>query len=205
MFLDSGYSGVMNKTLNPDLQNSRRYPAHWIRSDNRVGYLQIVETDGKEHAMITDLIVRLSLRGSFNLIAVDEWLPDRDTLYRSVRRYTLKVKEAMDRPRIKRPMTCLQLKDLLMETDLQNKPTLIVNYFYHFYNADVELSLRERVLKQCCQYTKSLSLCDPVIVIAPRLSRAEYTRFFPVLASVADEIIPIAEWSVIGVSQGSLF
>ena len=178
--------------------------AHWVKS-YKLGHLQIVETDGKEHAMITELIVQLSLRGSFNLIAVDEWLPDRDTLYRSVRRYTLKIEKTLDNPRIKRPMTCYQLKDLLMEADMQSRPTLMSNFFYHLYNADVQLSLRERILKQCCQCTKSLSLCNPVTVLVPRLSTEEYNRFFPVIADAADEIIPIAEWFPIQASQGSLF
>ena len=188
-----------------DFQRPTSYLAHWIQPSSRAGYLQIVETDGQEHAMLTDLIVRLSLRGAFQLIAVDEWLPDRNTLSRSIRRHTLRVKEVMDHPQIKRPMTCLQLKDLLMEAGIQNRPVLILNFFYHFYNADVELSLRERILKECCQYTRNISLVTPVVVIVPRLFREEYTRFFPVLASVADEIIPIAEWSVVGTSQGSLF
>jgi hypothetical protein len=37
---------------------------------------------------------------AYNLIAVDEWLPDRDTLYRSVRRYTLRIDETLHRPKI---------------------------------------------------------------------------------------------------------
>lgn len=195
----------MYKSLKPDIQSSGPYPAHWVKPYSRVGHLQIVETDGKEHGLITDLIVQLSLRGSFNLIAVDEWLPDRDTLYRSIRRYTLRIKEVMDQPHIKRPMTCLQLNDLLMQADMQGRPTLILNFFYHFYNADVEMSLRERILQQCCQYTRQLSLRHPVTVLVPRLSREEYTQFFPILASVADEIVPVAEWSAMKTCQGLLF
>ena len=92
-----------------------------------------------------------------------------------------------------RPMTCLQLLDLLMEADLHNRPTLILNFLYHFYNTDVELSLRERILEQCCQYTKRLALSNPVVILVPRLSTNEYRRFFPLLASIADEIIPVKE------------
>src|SRR5574341_2206410 len=75
--------------------------AHWVTS-HQLGFLQVVETAGKEHERLTELIVQLALRGSFNLIAVDEWLPDRDTLYRAVRRHTLKINEALDNPKIKR-------------------------------------------------------------------------------------------------------
>lgn len=90
-------------------------------------------------------------------------------------------------------MTCLQLLDLLMEADMQDRPTLISNFLHHFYNADVELNLRDRILEKCCQYTKRLSLCNPVVVLVPRLSSEDYRRFFPILAAVADEIIPVVE------------
>jgi hypothetical protein len=178
--------------------------AHWIKSC-KLGFLQIVETDGKEHEMITELIVQLALRGPYNLIAVDEWLPDRDTLYRSVRRYTLRIDETLNRPKIKRPMTCLQLLDLLVAPDIQCRPTLILNFLHHFYNADVKLSLRDRILGQCCRYTRHLSLCHPVVVLVPRRSTEEYNRFFPVLAAVADEIVPIADCVVRGASQNTFF
>ena len=180
------------------------FRAHWI-TKYRFGHLQIVETIGKEHELITRQIVQLALRGSYNLIAVDEWLPDRGTLDREIRRYTLRVEETLDRPRIKRPMTCLQLLDLLMEADLQNQPTLILNFLYYFYNADVDLALRERVLEKCCQYTRRLSLCNPVVVLVPKLASEEYKRFFPVLAAVADEILAVEEVAEIKTSQGSFF
>jgi hypothetical protein len=166
--------------------------AHWIISC-RPGSLQIVETAGREHGMITGLIVQLALRGSFNLVAVDEWLPDRDTLYRSVRRHTLRIEETLDNPKIKRPMTCFQLLDLLMETDLQNRPTLVLNFLHHFYNADVKLSLRDRILEKCCRHVRHLAFCNPVVVLVPRLHTEAYNRFFPVLAAAADEILPVTE------------
>ena len=168
------------------------YPAHWITS-YRLGYLQIVETLGKERRTITRSIVQLALRGPYNLIASDEWLPDRDTLYRETRRYTLRIEETLDRPKIKRPMTCLQLLDLLMEADMENRPTLMTNFLYPFYNEDVKLSLRDRILEQCCDYAKRLSLCNPVTVLVPRLETEAHKRFFPILAAVADEIIPPVE------------
>ena len=166
--------------------------AHWITS-YRLGSLQIVETAGREHKMITELIVQLALRGSFNLVAVDEWLPDRDTLYRSVRRHTLQIWETLDNPKIKRPMTCFQLLDLLMEDDMQDRPSLILNFFHHFYNADMKLSLRDHILEKCCQHARHLAFCNPVVVLVPRLHTNEYQRFFPVLAAIADEVVPVAE------------
>ncbi|HKY53015.1 MAG TPA: hypothetical protein VJM08_01865 [Anaerolineales bacterium] len=178
--------------------------AHWINSYH-LGHLLLVETAGNEREVITELITQLALRGPFNLIAGDEWLPDRDTLYRSVRRSTLAVEETLAHPILMRPMTCLQLLDLLMETDMQNKPTLILNFLHHFYNADVELSLRDRILEQCCHHTKRLALSNSVVVLVPRLSTNEYRRFFPLLASIANEIIPVKENPTAEAIQGLLF
>ena len=178
--------------------------AHWINT-YRFGHLLLVETASGENDVIIDVITQLALRGPFNLIAGDEWLPDRDTLYRSVRRYTFAVEEMLDHPNLMRPMTCLQLLDLLMEANMQNKSTLILNFLHHFYNADVDLSLRDRILEQCCQYTKRLASSNSVVVLVPRLSTAEYRRFFPLLASIANEIIPLRENSPANVIQDLLF
>lgn len=183
---------------------SLSYTAHWLEP-YRLGHLLLVETIGKERDRITNLIVQLALRGPFNLIAGDEWLPDRDTLMRLVRRYTLNIEETLDNPRLRRPMTCLQLLDLLMEADKGNRPTLITNFLHHFHNGDVELSLRDRVLEQCCQYTKRLSLSNSVFVLVPRLKTEEYKRLFPVLASIANEIISVEEELEREGMQGVLF
>ena len=102
-------------------------------------------------------------------------------------------------------MTCLQLLDLFMNANMQSRPTLTLNFLHHFYNADVELSLRDRILEQCCQYTKQLSLANSVVVLVPRLFTEEYRRFFPILASIANEVISIEENIEIEASQGSLF
>lgn len=212
MFIFGDVSYPVNMNHRPivlrSLQNvedaSLAYTAHWLEP-YRLGHLLLVETIGKEQDRITNLIVQLALRGPFNLIAGDEWLPDRDTLMRLVRRYTLDIEETLDNPRLRRPMTCLQLLDLLVESDKGNKPTLITNFLHHFYNGDVELSLRDRVLEQCCQYTKRLSLSNLVFVLVPRLNTEEYKRFFPVLASIANEIIPVEEEIERDDMQGLLF
>jgi len=168
-------------------------------------HLLVMETAGKEHEALTELITQLALRGPFNLIAGDEWLPDRDTLHRSVRRHTLKVEETLNRPSLLRPMTCLQLLDLLTETDLQNRPTLILDFLHHFHNSDVDLALRDRTLEQCCQNVKRLSFFNPVVVRVLYRPTEEYRRFFSILASVADEIIPMAEDATTEDTQSLLF
>lgn len=169
------------------------------------GYLRIIKAGIGEKEFITEIITQLALHGSFNIIAGNEWLPDRDTLYRSIRRYTVKVQEVLERPKAMRPMTCLQLLDLLVEVSEQNKPILILDFLYHFYNADVDLDLRERIIKQCCEHLRNISLCSPTIVFVKETSTDKYHQFFPILASVADEITYIAHFPVLEESSQLFF
>ena len=92
-----------------------------------------------------------------------------------------------------------------MEADKENKSILILDPLHHFYNADVELSVRERIFEQCCQLTKRLSLSNYIALLVPKVEIEDHKRFFPLLATVADEIIPIEEASEKEASQSLLF
>jgi hypothetical protein len=80
-----------------------------------------------------------------------------------------------------------------------------LDFLHLFHDADVELSLRYRVLDQCCQYTKHLSLFNLVAVVVPNASTEACRRFFPVLAAIADEILEIEKHEKKEVLQGLLF
>ena len=159
----------------------------------RGNQLLVVETALQTQTLLLDLMTRLALWGKYFLIAGDEWLPDRDSFYRALRRHTVRVDEALNRPTLMRPMTCLQMTDLLADPNLSRQPILVVNFFYHFYDADVDLRLRERTLDQCCLKLRQLAWQTPVTVLVPRLNCWEYKRFFPVLAGLADEILSVSE------------
>ena len=178
--------------------------AHWVKP-YRLGHLLLIKTAGREHEAITRLITQWALRGAFYLIAGGEWLPDHDDLRYSVYGYTVAVDETLDNVILARPSTCLQLLDLLMEADKQNKPMLILDFLHHFYNSDVELSLRYQILEQCCQYTQRLSFSNPVAVLVPHLATEDYQRFFPILGSIVDEIMEVEKHPATEASQGSLF
>jgi len=172
---------------------------------SRPGYLLLVKTADREHEVITELITQWVLHGTFYLIAGGEWLPNHDDLRYSVYRYTTAIEETLNNLILARPFTCFQLLDLLMEAGRQNRPVLIIDFLHLFHDADVELSLRHRVLDQCCQYTKRLSLSSLVAVLVPNVSTEAYRRFFPVLAAVADEILETEKHTKTEVSQSLLF
>jgi len=165
----------------------------------------LVVTQDRAHHEITELIVRLALHGSFHLIAGGEWLPDQDTLRRSVRSHTVNVTETLDHLSLGRPSTCLQLRDQLAQADEQNHLILILDFLHLFYDSDVDLSLRQRVLEQCCRSVQHLSKSKLVIALVQQVPVQDYELFFPTLASVADEILEAQADPKLPVSQPSLF
>ena len=178
--------------------------AHWIKSAE-YGQLLLLETNGKERKNIIELITQWVLRDSFFVIIAGDWFLDHDDLRYSVFRYTNEFDQILDRLRITRARTCFQLLDLLVEADNQNKSVLILDPLYHFYNGDVELSVRIQVLEQSCQFLKRLASTNNVAVLVPKLDTDDHQRFFSVLAGIANEVIPIEETPDIEVSQGLLF
>lgn len=180
------------------------YAAHWI-SSSPFGQLLLLETAGRERKSIIELITQWVLRETFFLIAAGDWFVDHDDVRYSVFQYTNAFDEILDRLRLVRARTCFQLLDLLMEAINQSKSVLILDPLYHFYNEDVELSLRDRILEQCCQLIKRLSLSNYVAVLVPKLDSEDHRRFFPILAAVADEIISVEEAAEMEASQPSLF
>ena len=162
--------------------------AHWLKPQ-RLGQCLLVKTLDQQHETITELLTQWVLHGPVYLIAAGEWLPSHDELRYSIYKHTVAFHEALDCLILSRPFTCLQLLDLLMEADQQNHPVVILDFLHLFYNPDVDHALRHSTLEQCCQYVKRLSFSNPVAVLVPDLAVEEYRRFFPLLASIADEII----------------
>ncbi len=148
---------------------------------------------GKQYKELTELIARFALRGYFHFIVGGEWLPDQDSLRRAIRRYTTAVEETLDHPILGRPSTCLQLRDQLVMADAQNHPIFILDFLHHFFDPDVDLSLRKHVLEGCCQSTRNLARVKSVFILVQCTSTEEYRQFFPYLASIADEILEVEE------------
>ena len=195
------YVGGMNALANLPTN----YIAHWITSF-QIGQLLIQETIGKEREKVIELISRWVLHGSFFIIVAGDWFVDHDDLRYSLFRYTNNFDEVLDRHlRLVRARTCFQLLDLLTEADDENQPVLILDPLHHFYNQDVDISTRDHVFEQCCQFTKRLSLSNPVAVLVPKLDIEDHKRYFPILEAVADEVISVDEASEIQPSQGLLF
>jgi hypothetical protein len=185
--------------------NNLSYGSHWLQPYQHFGQLLLIKTVDRAKEPILELITQWILRGTFYLIAAGEWLPDHDDLRYAVFKYTSAFDDVLDRLILSRPFTCLQLLDLLIEAGRQNRPVLILDFLHLFYDQDVDLSLRSTTLEQCCKYTKRLSFSKSVVLLVPSLAIEDYRRFFPLVASIADEIIESENPPSQEASQGRLF
>ena len=169
------------------------------------GKLTVAILHEKYHEELTEFITQLALRGPFHLIVGGEWLPDQDRLRRAVRRYTTAVREVLERPILVRPSTCLQLRDQLEKAEIQPYPVFILNFFHHFYDPDIYLSLRQRVLEDCCQQVQVVASSRPVLVLVRALPVDAYQEFLPSITSIATEVIEIQEKTTTEAVQQLLF
>lgn len=159
---------------------------------------------GRFHRELTELIARLALRGPFHFIVGGEWVPDQDSMRRAVHRYTNQVYKVLDHPILGRPSTCLQLQDQLNMADAQPYPILITNFLNRFFDPDVNLTLRQRVLEECCRQVQVLSKSRSVYIMVEDLPIEDHQAFFPIVESVADEILEVKERPQLPVLQYSL-
>ena len=166
--------------------------------------LRLIETAGRQGAGITELFATLALRGSFYAIAGGEWIPTY-ALVQTVRRKTPDVQHVLGRVRLARPFTCYQVLDLLEDIRPERDPVLVLDFLHHFYNPDIQNSVRRRVLERCCKHLQRLALMRPLIVFVERLQTEEYRQFFPLAAAVADEVLRLDEMPAAADVQLSFF
>jgi hypothetical protein len=159
---------------------------------SRPARLRLIETAGRQSEGITELFASLALRGSFYAIAGGEWLPTYAMVH-AVRRRTTEVQQVLGRVRLARPFTCYQVLDLLEDIRPERDPILVLDLLHHFYNPDIQLPVRRRVLEQCCKHLQRLALLRPLLVFVERLQTEEYGQFFPLVAATADDILRMDE------------
>ena len=178
--------------------------SHSLQLVSQPARLRLIETAGRQSAGITELFAELCMRGSFYAIAGGEWIPTY-ALAQSVRRRTTEVQQVLGRVRLARPFTCYQVLDLLEDIRPERDPILVLDFLHHFYNPDIQTSVRRRVLEQCCKHLQRLSLLRPLIVFVERLQTEEYRQFFPLVAVTADDVLRLDEMPVAEDVQLSFF
>jgi hypothetical protein len=86
----------------------------------------------------------------------------------------------------------------------QKYPIFVLDFLDQFYDTDVDLSLRQRVMEDCCRAVRQLSKSKSVLILVRDVPTEEYQHFFPLLESAADEILEVEEIPHVPAIQYSL-
>lgn len=115
--------------------------------------------------LATALTVQLALAGSLRVLDGGNSF-DGLKLARELRRQTRAYHPALDRVLVARAFTCYQMEALLANTGLEMIPTLVMDLLDTFYDENVALPERQRLLEQVLQQLTRLGGPAPVFVSA---------------------------------------
>jgi hypothetical protein len=85
---------------------------------------------------------------------------------RSVRRYTAGLEETMARIQLSRAFTCYQMTALLASSVPEAIPTVVLDLLCTFYDENVQLAERRRLLAGCTRRMRQLCRLAPVVTAA---------------------------------------
>jgi len=152
--------------------------------------LFLITTARQERGKITELIAALILRGPLFIVAASDWLPAFE-LSRLVRRQTRQVRQTLNRLRSARASTCYRLLDILASLPPGGEPILVLDFLHTLYDSDIPLTVRLRVLRECCRHLEQLAIYRPVIVMTPEVLSEEHEKLCAILHTIADETLHI--------------
>jgi hypothetical protein len=110
-------------------------------------YLVQVTRPLRRH-IINATIARLALRGTLRVLDGGNRF-DAHGIARALRLHTHHLKAALERIQVRRAFTCYQVITLLADTPLSTTPTLVLDMLTTFYDENVSLPERQRLLEIC--------------------------------------------------------
>jgi hypothetical protein len=136
----------------------------------------------------SELIARMTLRGAFTIISGTDRLP-ASSVVQYLRHRTNRPERLFDCVPLARGGTCFQLVDLLETTRPKPGPLLVFDFFCGFYDEDVKLDTRMRILERCVKGLEKFSHYGPVVVLARHVTQADDILFYPKVEEIADQIL----------------
>ena len=110
-----------------------------------VGLILIAAPRAIRRALVTSLTVQLALVGSLRVLDGGNSF-DGLKLARELRRHTRSYHAALNRVQVARAFTCYQMLTLLADTPPLGIPTLVMDPLESFYDENIDLSERQRLL-----------------------------------------------------------
>jgi len=83
---------------------------------------------------------------------------------RAVRRHATNLSEILARVDLARAFTCYQMEALLLASPAEWVPTVVLDFLSTFYDENVPLAERRRLLQRCALHLRRLSRRAPVVV-----------------------------------------
>jgi hypothetical protein len=138
-----------------------------------------------------DLLAQMSLHGSFFVVVGNDRQFPLDELACVLGENSLETERIFNTSQLIRACTCWQLRDALQNKRPYSEPLLALDFLHSFYDIDIELHERMRVLHQCINLLETLALSRPVIVLTICMEGPDYRVFGPVLKRAADIVLEI--------------
>ncbi len=140
-----------------------------------------------QRQMMTVLAARLASKGPVHLLDAGNCF-DGYGLARQLRQQTSDWQAALERVSVARAFTCYQVETLLTETVADFSPVLVLNLLDTFYDENVNLQERLRLLRVSLKELRRLCRSASVAVSTCEPDRAQPPELLAMLASAAKQV-----------------
>lgn len=140
-----------------------------------------------QRQMMTILTARLAVTGRVRLVDAGNCF-DGYGLARQLRQQTSAWQTALERVSVARAFTCYQVETLLTESVSDSSPTLVLNLLDTFYDENVKLVERMRLLEVSLAELRRLYRTASVAVSASLPTRDQPTELLDMLAGAAGQV-----------------
>ena len=140
-----------------------------------------------QRQMMTILTARLALTGRVRLVDAGNCF-DGYGLARQLRQQTSYWQQALERVSVARAFTCYQVETLLSESVSDFSPVLVLNLLDTFYDENVKLAERQRLLDISLAELKRLCRAASVAVSTGLPTRDQPGELLEMLAAAAGQV-----------------
>lgn len=152
------------------------------------GQLALMVVDRPASLLLPALIARLALRTRLRVIDAGNCFA-AFAIARELRRATPDLEAALKRIQVRRAFTCYQALAMLEDTPAETFPVVILDLLCTFYDENVRLVERQRLLMRCTQALQRIGRQAPVgVVVYQRPERPETPLLLKTLERAAGQV-----------------
>ncbi len=159
------------------------------RIDLAIGRLSVVVTPESSTSVMLDLVARIASRSYLRVLDGGNSF-NAYNVARGVGRLTPHITTAMSRIQVARAFTCYQMLELIKSTPAGPSPIMVLKLLSTFYDENVPLDERRRLLEKAIKELRRLSSSCPVGVSVrlPRAGQADSMVLVDMIAEAGDQL-----------------